>query len=529
MIRDIFLPTHIKGYYLFSKRFVGIVIGKNSIQATQARAYGRSVSVDAVIHHPLETEKNNDQRIIEGLQELKEQLTLPSSIRTPLPSNQVVFKELTLPFTTYDQIKQIVRFEVEPLLPFALSDAIVDFIITKKNEASSQIMVAAALKQHIAQHLSYFEQADLYPSTITVDLFDVYGLYELTPHTHDGVDVLVDLSSQTTRLASITAGQLRVVRTLSHGVTTLAKQMAEKSGVTAHQAMEQLIRTGIESEQDELFDAFWQKIQFAINALSNQSESKKISHLLLFGYGTHIKNIAEIISKKSGIECKLFNADKLKENSRLNFNNNIKIEPYNLTSIAAAVPTPLMRNFNLCREEFAHSNTSLFVKQIITALVFILLLFGGLMAHTFWQSASLKSAIQQEETEAVEALREHFPDMPEDIDVLEDSIDAAEELLRAQEEMWMAFSTQARMSFLEYLLELSTRINKQELGFTPKQLQIKNGTVGEITLDAKVKDYEALKKLELVLRESTLFSSVQGVDHPEFSMKIKIDHDRKGK
>ena len=75
---------------------------------------------------------------------------------------------------------------------------------------------------------------------------------------------------------------------------------------------------------------------------------------------------------------------------------------------------------------------------------------------------------------------------------------------------------------MEYLLELTSRINKQELGFIPEQITIADGRGGSIILRARVRDFEALKKLEQALRESKLFTFVEGQASPDFTMKILV-------
>ena len=45
-------------------------------------------------------------------------------------------------------------------------------------------------------------------------------------------------------------------------------------------------------------------------------------------------------------------------------------------------------------------------------------------------------------------------------------------------------------------------------------------------MKAKVRDYDALKQLEHVLRQSTLFSYVEGQKTPDFTMKIVIAQNR---
>ena len=53
----------------------------------------------------------------------------------------------------------VIGFEIEPLLPFSLRDAAIDFIITREipEEKSSEILVTAVQKQQLIHHLEMFE------------------------------------------------------------------------------------------------------------------------------------------------------------------------------------------------------------------------------------------------------------------------------------------------------------------------------------------------------------------------------------
>ena len=534
MIKNVFLPSHIGDYYLFSQRFIGIDIGRTAITATVANAHGSIVTIEKTLMQPIDQSKTGNERIVEALLSLKEKLPLPAQIRTSLPSANVVFKELTLPFSTYQKLNLVVRFEVEPLLPFPIQDAIVDFIITKHHDTSSQILVAAAQKQQIAQHLSLFEQAGLLVDTITVDLFDIYGMYTQIPSyaALPGTNVLLDITSQNTRLACIIHGQLRVIRTLPFGSLSLAKEIAQTTNQTPQQVIDLMVKS--EPKKDSEFakalqnalGAYWNRMQFALTSLSAQlPEAATINHIFLLGSGAQITGIDSFIHKQSGIPTSLFNALKLKENKRYVFKTDA-VTTKDAQSIAATIQTPIMQNFNLCKEEFRISNTKLLFQQIFVAISLLFIVFGSLLTHTIIQTRKLNNEIISSEQEAIDAIKEHFPDLPEDVDDLDEITQAAKESLESQEATWMAFSAQSRASFLEYLLELSTRINKHELGFVPEQLSIVDGAKGEISLKARVRDYEALKQLEQALRQSKLFSYVEGQTTPDFTMKILIGDKR---
>ena len=60
MIKNIFLPEKIGTYYLFSKRIIGIDIGKTHINATQVHVGGNTISIEKCIEENLEAGNPND-------------------------------------------------------------------------------------------------------------------------------------------------------------------------------------------------------------------------------------------------------------------------------------------------------------------------------------------------------------------------------------------------------------------------------------------------------------------------------------
>ncbi len=180
----------------------------------------------------------------------------------------------------------VVNFEVEPLLPFSLADAIIDFIIThtNKTEESSQVLVATVQKQHIAQHLKLFENSGIDPNMITVDLFALYGLYQYVPSyaQRKGGVVLLDLGLNSTRMAYIQNDQLKLIRTLPKRVSTIAKEVAQELNIAPTQAMDHIMRFGLESADwpeylkaiKKVSISFWNSIRFTLTSFTRISNSR---------------------------------------------------------------------------------------------------------------------------------------------------------------------------------------------------------------------------------------------------------------
>ena len=535
MIQDIFLPEKLGTYYIFSQRIVGISITKTHIYATVVTARGSLITLEKSIVEQLQGDKSNHtERVIETLGKIMKKVGAVSQVNVALPSSAVVFKELRLPFQEYDKINKVIRFEVEPLLPFSAQDAVIDFIITDTSteEKGTQVLVAATQKQTIAEQLSLFEQANIDPKVITVDMFCLYGLYTQIPsyQSMQGITVILDIDIQSTKLVIIHNQQLRIIRTLPHGIYQVAKQTSSALQMSPQQIMDHLVRFGLEkSEPPELVQAlqnnlaeFFGKIQFALNSTISQLNENKITKLLITGAGAEIKGIAPLAQEKLQAPGELFDIKKLTENKQYTINSKADITQAGMVSVAAAVPSTITCNFNLRRGTFEQASTMLVLKQLITSGVLVLLLFILLITQTVLQTRRLRNEIQTSEQETIEELQNRFPEISEDSDDLDEVIKEAQEALTKEESIWLAFSSQTRASFLEYLLELTSRINKQELGFVPKQITITDGAKGEITLKAKVRDYDALKLLEKSLNKSKLFSYVEGQKKTDFTMKILI-------
>ena len=530
MIKNILLPEKIGSHYLFSKRIVGIDIGKTDISATVVRASGSSLTIEQTIEMGLETSNATDytERTVATLKQIMSQVGKVQEVRTALPSSVVVFKELKLPFTTHEKIKLIINFEVEPLLPFSLQDAVIDFIITKQNseDQSAQVLVAAVQKQHVIKHLELLALAGITPDVVTVDLFSLYALYQAIPEyeqSHATI-ALIDLGLSATRITYIDNGQLRLIRTLSKGMIHLAKSVGDALGITVGQAMDHIMRFGISTTDWPEYGhamttsctAFWEDIRFTLTSFTlHGSPEHAIKKLVLLGPGAQLKGLCPFVSELITIPCEIFEPQKINTIPHVHIKNKQVLPQSCIMSTAIALPLPLTELFNLRKGELAASNRALLYTQCITMLVLILLLLGTLVTYSYLQTSRLEKEIASSEEQAVEVLREKFKNsIPEDTNELEEALQKAQEELTREEKTWFAFSSQSPALFLKYLLELTSRVDKESLELALEKITI---TDGVMTLKGRVKDFPALTTLVRELEQSKLFRL------PEPQRDIKFD------
>lgn len=534
IIKNIFVPEKIRGYYIFSKRIIGFDVNKTHVYATQLLLKGYTITVEKCIEVPLEAGNgiNYEERAAKAISFILNQVDDYDVIHTGISSSLAVFKELRLPFLDKNKIRMVLDFEIEPLLPFPLSDAIVDFIITKQviPEKSSEVLAAAVQKQHIEQHLSLFTQAGVSPSVITIDLFALYGAFNLITSYSDlpGGTVLVDVGAYTTGIAYIQDGQLRLIRSLPKGILTQAKVISQHLNIQAGESMENILRFGLDKTAEphylqaatKAFTEFWHEIALTISSFTAQTERNIVNQMLILGLGSDIKGLSSFVSSVVGIPCELFHIHKLLQNSNLHFIAKNSIPPAAVMSFCIALPTATTEEFNLLSKEFGiQRDRSLLIKQLSVGIALILLIIIALAQHSFFQIRKLTNAAQEAEDATVLLLKNQFKNIPADEQNLDTVVERARYEVQREEKLWFSFANPARVSFLQYLLELTSLINKEELGFTIDKLVITEKT---ISMTAHVKDHKALSILEKELRQSKLFAHVQEVDEPDFTMKIRL-------
>ena len=128
MIRDIFIPRIVGNYYIFAQRIVGFDIGKTYIQATLVKAYKKTRTIEKCIREKIsdEIDLSYEERASKTILKILKNIGSYDAIVSSLPTGLIVFKELTVPFLSSEMISQVVSYEIEPLLPFALDQAVVD-------------------------------------------------------------------------------------------------------------------------------------------------------------------------------------------------------------------------------------------------------------------------------------------------------------------------------------------------------------------------------------------------------------------
>lgn len=533
MIQNILLPEKFGTYYLFPKKIVGFEITKNYVFATVVYLHGSSISIEQCMEIIIEQDNSQEltSRTANAIKKILTTVGKYSAIHVSASSSQVIFKNMKLPFDDHEKIKRIIDFEVEPLLPFSIHDAVVDFIITKQNntEKSSEVCVAALQKQYIKETLDLFYEIGAQPEVVTVDLFELYGLYRSIPYYNNlqGGALLIEIGFSSTKVAYILDGQLKFIRTLTLGTTHIAKIVSSHLSIPIKDAMEELIRHGFEKKEEPTFseainiaaDSFVSKLKFTMQSFMVQGDPEsQPSHAFILGIGATIKDFNTWLEKSLQIPCAIFNLDQISENPYISLKKIAHIPVENSISTSIAVPNPTTEHFNLLQKEFAPSDNQLLLKQMIVSGILLIFLFVSLLMHSFFQVRTLKTALEKSQKETAALLVEWFPNIEEQhLDVM---IEEAEQEAKKEEKLWFSFSKNSKTSCLNFLLELS-RLDREGLGLIFDKVIIDQDK-GVLTIKAHVKDHDALKRFESELKQTKLFSYIPEKDTSSFITELRF-------
>jgi hypothetical protein len=473
MIKNLFFPERIGSYFLLKKKTVGVHITESAIYATVVIANGNTVSIESTHKVPI----TQPSQIVTALSKIIGRIKNYSALITTIDSSLVIFKELTIPIIGEEKIALILNFELEPYLPFPIEQANIDFIITKEDKVAktTSILVTAIQKNHIADHVGLFSKANLSLDAITVDLINVFGLYQkITPSNKKQNTTLVVIDDAKTHIAYLKNGSIKKIRTINKNI------------VTDEAALQQAIFT---------LDSFIQE----------EGPIQKI-HLM----GNVPRSFLTVIKDAIDIPCDIFKLEAALKS--INITMPTVDEPLNLLSTAAAYPSSLSADFNLLMDESTANQQKRFNAQFITGTLLSIAIIASLSIHTFIEVKNLSSIAEKAKSRTLADLKKNFSGLKGNS--LKETIKNAKKQIQKEEEMWFSFSSQTQHSFLKYLLDLSTKVDREVLGLGLKKMVISKGT---ISLDGNVRNFEAIDEFEKQLKETQLFSDVPLLQQTSFS------------
>lgn len=143
----------------------------------------------------------------------------PDRIIAALDGELASLRLIDLPLGVEKKIAEVLPGELESLLPFEVSDAIVDYQIVGRDDLNLQLMTVATPRNNVAERLRLLHAAGVDPRELAVGAASFDGLGPLLGEAlNDRTVLVIDVGATSTDFAVLTDGQCTFARTLSGGM-----------------------------------------------------------------------------------------------------------------------------------------------------------------------------------------------------------------------------------------------------------------------------------------------------------------------
>jgi len=195
----------------------GLDIGKTGIKAVEVTRTLRGPRVTNYGVLPLNRKEKEDSRaeIIRRLREVFSKLEGKGEDLVYLfPSSRTMVHRIALPFRERKKNQQVVKFEVEPLLPFPADQVVVDFYAADRDEAGKEALVFAARKGDLGESLAMLKEAGLDPERVVPEALALFWLIRGLKKISDGPGALLDLGQEKATLILWQWNRLNLARSI---------------------------------------------------------------------------------------------------------------------------------------------------------------------------------------------------------------------------------------------------------------------------------------------------------------------------
>jgi type IV pilus assembly protein PilM len=225
-------------------------------------------------------------------------------------NQKVVARLIVLPYMQKKELKSALRYQAQDYIPIPIEEAILDFdvvgeFVSDENERMIEVLLVAARRDMIENHIEAVQTAGLIPLAIDVSsLAFARSLVGDTSALAETIDeqavALVNISSGTTNIVVVENELPRFTRTSSIAGNTFTEVLADKLHLTFEEAENLKIKTGLppvnSKSPSEDIDGEAQEVQEILLQVANEFIAdlrRSLDYYL--AQATRVRNIERII------------------------------------------------------------------------------------------------------------------------------------------------------------------------------------------------------------------------------------------
>ncbi len=228
-------------------------------------------------------------------------------------------RPLRLPAAHRQELRQMVRFEIEAYLPYPIDDAVVDYVttgeVTDRGERKTEVIAVSAMRQAVDRHLAIFDEAGL-----RVEAIDMIpcALARALGQPGGHAVAVVDIGFLCSAIVILRGQELIFCRRLDVGSHHITQALAERLGMEPDHAEGVKTRHGLDprplsefadGQSEEIPRAVFaaardtleqmaEEIEKSLRYCSANRRGMTAQKLLLAGGGALMKNVDRFLSER---------------------------------------------------------------------------------------------------------------------------------------------------------------------------------------------------------------------------------------
>jgi len=192
----------------------GLDIGSTGIKAIKLAHSWKGSRIISYGYYPFRGQQN----LLEEKKQILDKIFSPrekkESIILSFPSPRTMVHRLALPFADRKKNEQVLKFEIEPLLPFSVEEVVADFFPQPNFSPNKEALVFAARKSDLPEHLAFLPEAGIDPESLIPEAVSLFWLARFLKKV-DNPGALLDLGAGKATLIIWQNGGLTLARSLA--------------------------------------------------------------------------------------------------------------------------------------------------------------------------------------------------------------------------------------------------------------------------------------------------------------------------
>jgi type IV pilus assembly protein PilM len=303
--------------------YFGLDIGATAIRLVQLKGSGgRPVLVtygEVTVPVGLTASDSSLDRnkIAEHIRELvRETRVSTNHVVVGLPSASVFASVITTPKLTPTELSKAIKYQADQYVPMSLDEVKLDWAILGqgKTEDEMEVLLVAAPNSAANKCLDIMEKAGL--EIVALEANALAVCRALLPPT-EAAAVILDMSTFSSDLTVVYRNSPRLVRSVSIGVQTLVKAVAQNLGLDDAQAEQFTYRFGLTSTKLEgqvlkavkpSLDGLVTEIEKSVKFFTGKYAEVKPEKLIVTGLGVAMPELVTYLANSTGLPVEVGNA-----------------------------------------------------------------------------------------------------------------------------------------------------------------------------------------------------------------------------